>query len=49
MARGKRYVLGRCLPWQHRWRVTRVTVPAFDPNAKGVLKVCYDCPKVVAK
>ncbi len=40
---------GRCLPWRHVWRVVRVSVPWFDPGAKGILKECLRCPKMVAK
>lgn len=39
----------RCPPWAHRWRVTRVSVPMFDPSARGILKECLDCEKVIAK
>jgi hypothetical protein len=40
----------RCLPWRHDWDVVRgLTVPLFDPSAKGILKTCRRCGKVVAK
>jgi hypothetical protein len=37
-----------CWPWQHNWTVTRVSVPMWDPWAKGELWRCGKCPKVRA-
>lgn len=39
---------GWCKPFTHRWNVTRVSVPAFDPSAKGELWRCQNCDKVRA-
>lgn len=39
----------RCFPFTHRWRVRRVSVPLFDPGAKGELWTCLKCEKVKAK
>lgn len=39
----------RCLPWRHKWVVTRVSVPMFDPWAKGELRRCERCRVVKAK
>jgi hypothetical protein len=39
----------RCLPWKHDWDVGRVSVPVCDVSARGIIKRCTKCPKVVAK
>jgi hypothetical protein len=38
-----------CWPWQHDWDVRRVSPPLWDISARGILKTCRNCPKVVAK
>jgi hypothetical protein len=40
---------GHCLPWKHEWDVRRVSVPLWDISAKGELKTCIYCGKVVAR
>ena len=40
---------GNCLPWNHQWHVQRVSVPLWDPSARGELKTCVYCGKVVAR
>ena len=41
--------MSRCWPFRHDWIVKRVSVPLFDISAKGILKTCRKCGKVVAK
>jgi hypothetical protein len=40
---------GNCLPWAHVWHVVRVSIPSWDISARGELKTCLRCGKVVAK
>lgn len=42
-------IRGRCLPFRHDWKITRVSAPLWDPWARGILKRCRKCPAIRAK